>query len=513
MLLQSLSVVWAESWTGRFVVEFEQDAGSPNPCFFIKHDRQTLPDNPSDIADTNGCSGLASPHDDKRQKLYSYRVKTTTSESISWQWLYATKLPLAYELTLTTDNTSLNSNFSSWLPVKAIMAIGWLLNSYRKPDSLLYNPIKQQAASMLTQGNCLFAFITAMFGSGSDQQQYQPSVSSSQKAPQPITRIAGSLTNPVYSGSGDGKGDPQQHLHTLGLNCFVYPCNGVCQFRSSYDSPEPTEWPLNSIESSCPHLTNGYCFSCIGFDPANKTYSEQHSPLETLNELPDIQRRFDSEQLTETQELMTNHKSKCYVGNRVCNELRVGDYDQPRLCGRVCKNTKALSVHKSRYHTGQKTCDVTLIGADGQPGPCGKFCKNAQVLSDHKRRDHSRRQTCDVTLVGKDGQQWPCGMVCKNARSLTEHKSKCHSGQKTCDKTVVRKDGKQWPCGRVCKNANALSNHKKRVHTGQQTCDVIVVGEDGQQRPCGMICKNAKTLWDHKLKHRKQKPVSLDSNP
>ncbi|WP_422411212.1 MULTISPECIES: hypothetical protein [unclassified Endozoicomonas] len=459
------------------MIEYEQDAGSSNRCFFIKHDRQTLPDNPSDIADTNGCSGSASPHDDKRQKLCRYEVKTTTFESTSWQWLHVTKLLLAYELTLTTDPFPLNSNFSSWLSVKAI-----------------------------------FAIIAAMFGSGSNQQEYQPSVSSSQKAPQPITRMAGSLTNPVYSGSGDGKGDPQQHLHTLDLNCFVYPCIGVCQFRSSHDSRAPAEWPLSFIESSCPHLTNGYCLSCIGFDPANEAYSEQHSALETLNELPEIHRPFDFDQLTQTQELMTNHKSKCYVGNLVCNELRGGEYDQPQLCGRVCKNTKALSVHKSRYHTGQKICDVTLIGADGQPGLCGKFCKNAQALSDHKRRYHSRRQTCDVNLVGKDGQQWPCGMVCKNARSLAEHKSKCHSGQKTCDKTVVRKDGKQWPCGRVCKNANALSNHKNRVHTGQQTCDVMVVGEDGQQQPCGMICKNAKTLWDHKGRHRKHKPVSLDSD-
>ncbi|WP_257254512.1 MULTISPECIES: hypothetical protein [unclassified Endozoicomonas] len=112
-------------------------------------------------------------------------------------------------------------------------------------------------------------------GSGQDQQKGQPSEPSGRRASEVITQSTGSLNDLVCSGFGSGSGDPPQHSHTLGLNCFANPCHGICQFRPSSNSRWPDEWPLNSAESSCPHLADGHCFSCIGhFEPLNITQAD-----------------------------------------------------------------------------------------------------------------------------------------------------------------------------------------------------------------------------------------------
>ncbi|WOG27109.1 hypothetical protein [Endozoicomonas sp. 8E] len=119
---------------------------APNCSFPIRRDRQTLSGNPPDINDTNSYSGLASPPDKKRHKLYNYGVKTT-----------------------------LSSNPYSWLYIEMDGTFAWLLKSYWNPDSLLLNPIER---------HLLFLTIAAMFDSGHNRSQYRPSESSGQQSPQ-----------------------------------------------------------------------------------------------------------------------------------------------------------------------------------------------------------------------------------------------------------------------------------------------------------------------------------------
>ncbi|WOG26983.1 hypothetical protein [Endozoicomonas sp. 8E] len=121
-----------------------------------------------------------------------------------------------------------------------IATVGWLLKSYWNPDSALFKPTGQTEVR-LTQGSQPFAITAMMHGSGDEQQQNQPSESSGQQAPQAISQPTSAFTSPLYSGSGDGYEDPQQHSHTLALDCFVHPCHGVCKFRPSSENMGPTE--------------------------------------------------------------------------------------------------------------------------------------------------------------------------------------------------------------------------------------------------------------------------------
>ncbi|WP_257282223.1 ankyrin repeat domain-containing protein [Endozoicomonas sp. ISHI1] len=96
------------------------------------------------------------------------------------------------------------------------------------------------------------------------------------QAQEATARPTGSFNSYLYSDSAGGKGGSQQHRHTLGLDCFVFPCHGVCQFRPSSTGNGPTEGPINSAEnstdhkdampeqSSCPHMDNGHCPECAG---------------------------------------------------------------------------------------------------------------------------------------------------------------------------------------------------------------------------------------------------------
>ncbi|WP_448215809.1 hypothetical protein [Endozoicomonas sp. 2B-B] len=128
-----------------------------------------------------------------------------------------------------------------------INTVGWLLKNYWIFGSPLFRPFEQhEAASVLSKGD--LAIITMMLNSGSTPQQHQPPESSGQQDPQAILQSTGSFSNPFYIDSGGSDGGPQQQLHTLGLNCFVYPCNGICRFRSSFNSSESAEWPLNSAD-------------------------------------------------------------------------------------------------------------------------------------------------------------------------------------------------------------------------------------------------------------------------
>ncbi|WOG26929.1 hypothetical protein [Endozoicomonas sp. 8E] len=476
--------------TRRYIVEYEQNADFPNQNFFIKLDRNALSGNTSDIVDTNGYAEPYSQPDDKRHMTYSYRLKTFFIESISWQWLYAKNLLVAYELFLTTSDIPLSSNPYSWISVATVIAVGWLLKSDWNPYSSLFNPIKPQEASQ----NPPFAISAMMAGSEHAPQQGQPSESSGQKPPHTPTQIKGYFFSLLYSDSDDGNEDPEQHSHTLGLNCYISPCNSVCQFRQSSN-------PYNSgalifEESSTDHTkTNPEPDSC----PSSANTHHYRYKFEDGVAIDGV--AIDG---VATDGVVLNPMGAGaadpthLAGQAKCNAIIPGKDGQQRQCGKVCKNARALASHRSKYHSGKKTCNYTVTGEDGRPQPCGLLCQDNRTLYNHKNTVHIGQKTCGVTVVGEDGQQRPCGKVSKNAQALSSHKSAYHTGQKICDLTVLWKDGQLRPCGQVFKASRSLSFHKNSVHSEKKICKFTVIGDNGQSRPCGTVSKNAEALWSHK---------------
>ncbi|WP_257253312.1 hypothetical protein, partial [Endozoicomonas sp. SESOKO3] len=219
--------------------------------------------NPSYSTDTNDYVAPISPPDNKSHRLVSYRLKTSFIESISWQLLYATHFPVAYELVMTSNDAALSGKPYSWIPVEAFVAVGWLLKSYWHPDSLLFKPLEPLKSSQ----DYPFTITTAMIGSG-NMKQNQPSGSSVQQVPQATSNRIGSYTGSLYSGSGGSNEDSEQHQHTLGLNCFVHLCNGVCRFRH-LSNRESAEWPLNSAGNSTGHTLHDAC-------PPELQYEQHH---------------------------------------------------------------------------------------------------------------------------------------------------------------------------------------------------------------------------------------------
>ncbi|WP_448215858.1 hypothetical protein [Endozoicomonas sp. 2B-B] len=531
LLLLLLSVIaQAESLTRGFVVELQQDPGSPNQSFFINSDPLTLSGKPSVI--TKSYSGSDFPPYDKRQRPDSNRVKTPLIESIFWQWLYATDLLVTYELTRATRGTALSPTPYSWLLIEMAVAVGCFLQSYWNPDSLLFKPFGIHMSFILTLEDHRFVITTMVPGSEQQQQQGQLSQSTGKQAPQASSQPASAFNSTLYSGSADGNGDSQQQSHTLGLNCFVHPCHGVCKFRSLSDHTysmsawtacaDPIGPPGNkaTIPGNLPASANDWIIiqgllilGQQGTDNENEISSTpaHFTPLmvtsetqQTATETPQWGQRPPGLSRTVTGQA-TEQSEKL-----ICDLTLSGENAQQRRCGKVCKTSHALSLHKSRYHSGHRTCAVTVVGEDGKERSCGKVCNNANALTKHKRKDHSGQQICDTSVVRKDGRQRPCGKVCKNAIALSEHKRNIHSGQKSCDLTVAGEDSQLRLCGLVCNNTQALSYHKVREHRGQQTCKLIMVGEDGQQRPCGKICKNAYSLSYHKRKeHSGQQTCEL----
>ncbi|WOG27053.1 hypothetical protein [Endozoicomonas sp. 8E] len=544
LLLLSLNVICpAKPLTRRFTVELEQEAGFLKQSFSVKHDQHILLNNPSNIADTNGYAEPDWPPDEKQQKSYNFRLPPPLTEPISWQLLYATHLLVAYELILTTKGAALSSSFYSWIPLEAAVAVGWLLKCYWNPDSHLFSTIEQQQINQ----DYPFMAITLMFGSGRDQPGYQPSKSSNQKAPATATRLTRSLIRLQNTDGGGGNGNPQKDLHTLGLNCFVRPCNGVCRFRSSSDSREPAEWPLN-------------------------THSQYNPSLETLNDFPAIQLQCASDQPSQPQtqhhgvdgnptscnHSLTMTTEAAYTGHSVAlnghlrmpRNMSITDDDlviingllnlrghslseairisftlnhltSPVATSETQQTTRPTQVgqnppHPSRTgevqasdYSGLETCDATVVGDDGQQRQCGKIFKSFHSLTGHRRRNHGGQKVCDVTLFSEDGQR-PCGTVCRNAQALADHKLRIHTGQQTCGVIVVAEDGQLQTCGKIFKNAKALTSHRSKYHTGQKTCDTIMVNANGQQRPCGRIYKNNQALWDHKNReHSEQKICTM----
>ncbi|WP_257274255.1 MULTISPECIES: hypothetical protein [unclassified Endozoicomonas] len=524
----------AEPSTERFIVELKQSALFPNESISIKYDQHTLPNNPPDIADTEGCARQDSPSDD--QPVYG--LKTTIIESISCQWLYDTYLLVGYELILTSKDSPLISTPYSLQHSKAVVTVGWLLKSFWNPDSTPFKPIEQKEVHQVNP----FAINAMKPGSGNNQQSHQPSESTSQQAPEATHQPKGYFTNLLYSDYAGGNEGPPQLLHTLSENCFVFPCHGVCSFRPSSDNRGVTDWTVNSRESSTANPSHSMnAEAACATAPAGTNNDEvpmqrnlpvspndsviitallslsSHSlpekseisftpnhftpPLETssLGCLP-------SKGGNQRQQTLSKHKRRDHFSQRTCDVTVIGKGGQQQTCGKVFKSTKSLSDHKRGTHSGQQSCAVTVVGKDGKPRPCGVVCKNAGTLSAHKTGYHTGQKNCDV-MVSREGEQpRPCGILFENARALSDHKRRAHTVQKACDLKVVGEDGEPQPCGMLCKNAGALSAHKSKIHSKPQTCDKTVTGEDGQPRPCGIVCKNAGVLSSHKSGyHRGQK--------
>ncbi|WP_422474065.1 hypothetical protein [Endozoicomonas sp. ALB032] len=552
-LLLSLSVICqAGSLTRRLIVELERDADSPKQNFSIKRDWRTLSGNPPDVALINDYSEPDLPPVKKRHSLYGYVIEKTIIESISWQWLYASNLLIAYELFVTTKVAPMSAALYLWLSLEVSVAVAWLLKNYWRRDIRLFSPIEQQAASiMLTRWEYRFATITAVFGSGENSLQYQSSESSSQQAPKATLTLISSFINPLNDDYSGGNGGDQQHLHTLGLNCFIHPCYGFCQLQP-LSFGKPAEWPLNTLKSSCVHLATGHCPGCMKhFDPAYVEESCQNPFFNTLHDLSDIHLPFEFEPTFEGIDdhltgLVQNtidangllnddvpapgHLSSSAddfaIINRSLDLQRLPKEDEPAFklkhsetqqttskSSRLDQSLPHLSrtdAAQAKADSAQKTCEVIVSGKDGQQRPCGKVFKSVRALGNHKSKCHTGQKVCGLSVVGKDGEQRPCGMVFKNVGSLENHKSRYHTGQKTCDLTVVGEDGQQRPCEKVYKNARALWSHKSKCHTGQKVCDLIEVRKDGQQRPCGMVFKNAGSLENHKSRyHTGQKTCDL----
>ncbi|WOG26147.1 hypothetical protein [Endozoicomonas sp. 8E] len=526
LLFLSLSAICqAKPVTRSLVVEFEQHTDFQKQSLSIKLERHCPS---SDITDSSSYAEAGSPPDDKPQRPDGDGAKTPLIESISWPLLFATHMLVDYKLTLTIKKAPLRSPFSRLSP-EVIALVGWLLKSYWNPDSPLFNAIEQQAPSH----NHPHPSITVMFGSGHDQHQYQPSESSDQQAPQTNTRTAGSFIAPQNTDYRGGNQGPHQYSHTFGLNCFIHPCHGACQFRPLFDRGGGAERTLNIEEISiaenslCPHLVYGYCFICMDhFDPPNTTHSQNNSIFTVLGNCPDTPILFDSYQVFEAgaHDIDVNPANNCNLidgvaldgvaldstiagaayttasSGPVSDDLATPENDCLALVATAyCQ--QALSGHKSKYHHGQFICDMIVATEDGYLRQCGKIFKNSPTLSAHKSKVHTGQKTCDVTVVRDDGQPGPCGTVCKNAQNLWDHKNKHHSGQKICDTIVAGEDGQSHPCGKVCIHARSLRDHRRRYHSVQKTCDLTVVGEDGQPQPCGTLCKSVQVLSDHKRRH------------
>ncbi|WP_422132420.1 hypothetical protein [Endozoicomonas sp. ALD040] len=71
------------------------------------------------ITDTKDYSEPDLPSDKKRHRHQRHRVKTINIKSISWQWLYATNLLVAYEVILITRTPSLSADTYSQIPEEA----------------------------------------------------------------------------------------------------------------------------------------------------------------------------------------------------------------------------------------------------------------------------------------------------------------------------------------------------------------------------------------------------------
>ncbi|WP_422410243.1 MULTISPECIES: hypothetical protein [unclassified Endozoicomonas] len=541
LLLLFSGVCQTEALTRSFIVEPEEDADSPKQNVSKNRDMHTLPGNWSGIAATKAYAESDSLPDDKRHKSDGYRVNTNIIALFSWQLLHASGLAVAYEMILTTRDAPLSYDSHSWVRLGWVVAVGWLLNRYWYPDLPLSKPIEQQASQELP-----FATITVMFDSGHNPPKYPLSKSYGQQTSQATNQGSGSLYSFLNSGSGEGNRGPHRRQHTLSLNCFLYPCHGVCRFRPSSNSEAPADWPLNFSEDSCTHLTNGHCISCKDrFEPVCPAYSREGSLLKTLNDLSGTQSLFDSGQFFQprTDDIGGSSLDGVALDGVALDGVALDgvasddfDLDEFDLDEATLNIMSAVTANKTdanaplnddvpmfdtfTFTTGDfegingaldlnsppeegeisfpltQTNTVQVPAAPDNVIFTATHCQ--QALLDHKKKAHCGQKICNEMLVGVNGQRQVCGKVYKNSKAMFNHKRRSHSEQQTCEVNVFGENGQLRPCGVVCKNVKALSDHKGRNHVKHQACDETMIGVDGQLLPCGTVCKNPRALSDHK---------------
>ncbi|WOG26550.1 hypothetical protein [Endozoicomonas sp. 8E] len=532
----------AQPLTGVFVVEPEPNAVFPNQSFSIKRNQHRCPGSPLYIFDTNDCKEPDSPPDIKPHIPDIYGILPTLIEFMRQQCFFTVPLLIPYQLILTTKDSPSGSDPYSWLPLKVVITACWLLKSDWPLNSPLFKPIEQQEASQRHS----FATITMMFGSGDNQQSQQPSVSSIQIVPDARALPTRSFTNPLNSDSGGGNGDPQQHLHTFGLNCFILPCHGVCQFRTSPDSGLPTGWPQKSAESStvqtgagqssCPDLTNS---RIDHFNLLKTMYSQQNWLFQILNG-PAIQLQCTSVHPSQTQSdhvqprgLDSNPTSSCKLAYSVSSGasdsdstgpvradaqvlekfpvsnddlvvinglLNLGNHIRLEKSGGSCAFTDLISSMRTS-ETPQKTTESSQWVQSPpqlfQRGSIKAPAASGKVIFAAPNHKTSHAGEPELTRTSPSGYLPPSGSNrCQQARSNRIRTN--GGGQQTCEMTLVGEDGQSRPCGVIFKNARSLSSHKSRYHSGQKTCDLTKVGKDGQLQPCGKVFSHSLALAAHK---------------
>ncbi len=390
LLLSLPAICQAESFKRGFVVELQQDESSPTGSFSILQDPHTLMSTPSYLTDINDYAEAILPPEEKADRL-GCGVKTSLFESISWKLIYATHFLVAYELIITTSDAMLSAKPYSGVPAEALVAVGSLLQSYWNTDSPLFNPIGQLQASQ----DDPFVITTMMLpGRGQQQSQQksqepnQPSASPGQQASHSTTLLKATLT--YRSGSGDGNKGPEQQQHTLGLNCHVDSCNGVCKLRQSSDSGESSEErSLNAAETP----TNQTAVT----PEQSKQYARMGDLIQALHDLqpyaltasfikpenePQEQRRAYKKQpkrLHSTVSSLNRRRSSLFEQHH-CNETVVRADGKEHRCDRVSVSASALKRHKKRFHTGSQTYDEPALGEDDQQQSCGTTFENCEQL-------------------------------------------------------------------------------------------------------------------------------------
>ncbi|WOG26911.1 hypothetical protein [Endozoicomonas sp. 8E] len=419
----------AQALTERYIVELQQNTDSPDKSFSIEQLAQSrLPGDPSIIAKINNYEGSDSPANNIPPGPGGYLLKTTIIESISWHLLYATNLLFVYELILTSHITSQGSKTYSQLPLEAFIAVGSLLNSYWNPDSPMFNPIGQQESNK----DYPFVINTMTLSPGDNQQQGQPSESSTQQASGTTSRLRGTISSRQHSDSGGGDEEPQHHRHTLGLNCFTDNCNGVCKFRQSGARPKTrSRLYKDSDPQSLPSEKVGFSFSL--------TQTTSPSPAGSSETQPTT---------AQTTELSQPGQSQAHLSQT--------------------DTVKAPSVFRKGYFSSQKTCDMPTKRTRSRLRPWGRVCKSSHSLSVQISEHHSRRESPQEALASITPP--PVSRLWK----------------KFCAAL-----GRNQPDFPQTGTVKAPSGNQKRYRTGSETCDLPV---DQRPRPCRRLCKNARQL-------------------
>ncbi|WP_252176379.1 hypothetical protein [Endozoicomonas sp. 4G] len=125
-----------------------------------------------------------------------------------------------------------------------LLLLAWLTVTCHAESSIRHfivefgdTPLSAKPYSWIPVVEAMAAFGLLMYGRGhygqQNQPQSQPQRRSSQSQASGIIRHhTAAFSSLMSSGSGGGHQDPKQSRHTLGLNCFVDSCHGVCRFLS-----------------------------------------------------------------------------------------------------------------------------------------------------------------------------------------------------------------------------------------------------------------------------------------